>query len=92
MYMNLYTCYIGGDLVFEQQIFQPIPSKRYTHVQTVHVCIGGDLVFEQLDAMVDVTDDDEVLQRHGSVAVYVRVDEGHTHQVLVVLEVPHEYL
>ena len=41
---------------------------------------------------MDVTDDDEVLQRHSSVAVYVCVDEGHTHQVLVVLEVPHEYL
>ena len=50
------------------------------------------LVSEQLDTVRDVTNEDEVLESYGRVDVDVSVYEGHAHQVLVVLEVPHEDL
>lgn len=50
------------------------------------------LVSEQLYAVVDVAYHYEVLEGHCSMDVEVSVNESHTHKVLVVLEVPHEYL
>ena len=59
-----------------------------THVS----CHVTDLVSQQLHAPGDVSNEDEVLEGHSSVDVDLRVDEGHAHQVLVVLEIPHEDL
>ena len=50
------------------------------------------LVSEQLHTLGYVSDEDEVLDGSGVVDVDLCVNEGHTHQVLVVLEVPHEDL
>ena len=50
------------------------------------------LVLEELNTVVDVTDDNEVLEGDSSVGIDVCVDESHTHQVLVIFEIPHEYL
>ena len=50
------------------------------------------LVSEQLYTVVDVTYHNEVLEGHCLMDVEVSVNEGHTHKVLIVLEMPHEYL
>ena len=55
-------------------------------------CHVTDLVSEQLHAPGDVSNKDEILNGHCSMDVDLCIDEGHTHQILVVLEVPHEYL
>ncbi len=50
------------------------------------------LVSEELDATRNVSYENEILEGDGCVDVDVRVYEGHSQQVLVVLKLPHEYL
>ena len=50
------------------------------------------LVSEQLYTPCDICDEDEVLDGSCMVDVDLCVNEGHTHQILVVLEMPHENL
>lgn len=50
------------------------------------------LVSEQLHTLGYVSNEDEVLDGSSVVDIDLCVNEGHTHQVLVVLEVPHEDL
>ncbi len=55
-------------------------------------CSPMHLVSEELDATRNVSYENEILEGDGCVDVDIRVYEGHSQQVLVVLKLPHEYL
>ena len=57
-----------------------------------HDQVKTSLVAEQLDTPVDVSYEDEVLQGNGLVDIRLGVYESHTHQRLILLEIPHEDL